>query len=87
MMRMKEIKAAATLLTRLLKGRARNKLRNYGAEILSLVERYQEAHSSPTQRLRSFKQRQKSKPECATYFMPVPKLTPYFLKEKRQYDT
>ncbi len=57
------------------KERAWNNLNNYGAGFLFLTKRSQEAHSWSTQRLRSFRQEKKDKPECSIYFMHVPKVT------------
>ncbi|MEE9412843.1 MAG: hypothetical protein V3V22_07285 [Methylococcales bacterium] len=48
-------------------------MNNYGAGLLFLTKRSQEAHSYSTQRLRSFSQEQKAKPECSSYFMHAPK--------------
>ena len=45
-----------------------NNLNNYGAGFLFLTKRSQEAHSCSTQRLRSFRQEQKGKPECSSLF-------------------
>ncbi len=60
------------------KERARNNLNNYGAGFLFLTKRSQEAHSCSKQRLRSFRQEQKDKLECSSYFMHVPKLKHHY---------
>ena len=59
--------------TLIVKERAWNNLNNYGAGFLLLTKRSQEEHSWFTRRLRSFRQKQKDKPECSSYFMHAPK--------------
>ncbi len=62
------------------KERAWNNLNNYGAGFLFLTKPSQEAHSWSTQRLRWFRQEQKDKPECSSYFMHVPKAETHSLQ-------
>ncbi len=56
----------------LIEERAWNNLNNAGAGFLFLTKRSQEAHRCSTQRLRSFRQKQKDQPKCSSYFMHVP---------------
>jgi hypothetical protein len=57
----------------IVKERAWNKVNNYGAGFLLLTKLSQEEHSWSTRRLRLFREKQKDKPECSSYFMHASK--------------
>jgi hypothetical protein len=46
-----------------------------GEALMFLTKPSQEEHRWPTQRLRSFRQEQKGKPECSSYFINIPNYT------------